>query len=326
MTKSLYEILNVTEKSSQDEIKKAYRQLSLKYHPDKNPGNPEVVGKFQEISEAYETLGNEEKRQQYDMMQKNPFARMNSNMGSNNMSGGVHHVNVEDLFNNFFNMGGMGGGFPGMPGMHGMPGMGEGTFPGGPQVHVFRNGMPVNINRAMQKPTPIIKTITINMEQVMVGANVPVEIERWSMEEGSKNFEKETIYVNIPKGVDDNEIIIMREKGNIISETCKGDIKLFVKIENNTEFKRNGLDIILEKKVSLKDALCGFHIEIKHINGKKYTINNNPGSIVTPDYFKSIPNMGLTRGDHTGNLVITFHVIFPETLNTDQINKLKNIL
>jgi DnaJ family protein A protein 2 len=164
------------------------------------------------------------------------------------------------------------------------------------------------------------------MEQVMNGANIPVEIERWILENGNKVFERETIYVSIPKGIDDNEIIMLRDKGNVINEQNKGDIKLFIKVENTTDFKRNGLDLILEKKVSLKEALCGFMFELKHINGKSYTINNNPGSIVTPAYFKNIPNMGLTRDGHCGNLVITFDVVFPETLDLDKIAKLKEIL
>ena len=327
MAESFYKTLGVSEQATQEEIKRAYRQLSLKSHPDKNPNDSEAIGRFQKISEAYETLGNPEKRQEYDMTSKNPFARM----GGMSMPGGgmgmPHggmgmHMNMDDILQNLFGFGGMGPGMmpPGMmpPGMNG--------FPSGANIHVFRNGVPININNAMQKPQPIIKTIPITIEQVMTGANVPVEIERWIIEHGNKVFERETIYVSIPKGIDDNEIIMLRDKGNVMSEQNKGDIKLFIKVENTTDFKRNGLDLILERKVTLKEALCGFMFELKHINGKSYTINNNPGSIVTPSYFKSIPNMGLTRDGHTGNLVITFEVVFPETLDLDKIAKLKEIL
>jgi DnaJ-class molecular chaperone len=319
MAESFYKILGISEQATQEEIKRAYRQLSLKCHPDKNPGDNEAIGRFQKISEAYETLGNAEKRQEYDMVSKNPFARMGGMGMPHGGMGGVH-VNMDDILQNLFGFGGIGG--MGGPGMM-PPGMG---FPQGANIHVFRNGVPININNAMQKPIPIIKTISINIEQVMSGANIPVEIERWILENGNKVFERETIYVSIPKGIDDNEIIMLREKGNILNEQNKGDIKLFIKVENTTDFKRNGLNLILEKKVSLKEALCGFVFELKHINGKSYTINNNPGSIVTPAYFKSIPNMGLTRDGHTGNLVITFEVVFPETLDLEKIAKLKEIL
>ena len=327
MAESFYKILGVSEQATQEEIKRAYRQLSLKSHPDKNPGDSEASGRFHKISEAYEILGDVEKRREYDMVSKNPFMRMGGMPGSGMQGGMPHggmgmpggiHVNMDDILQNLFGFGGMGG-----PGM--MP-PGMGGFPPGANIHVFRNGVPININNAMQKPTPIIKNIPINMEQVMNGANIPVEIERWILENGNKVFERETIYVTIPKGIDDNEILMLRDKGNILNEHNKGDIKLFVKVENTTDFKRSGLDLILERKVSLKEALCGFNFELKHINGKSYTINNNPGSIVTPAYFKSIPNMGLTRDGHTGNLVITFEVLFPEILDLDKIAKLKEIL
>ena len=327
MSESYYKILGVSEQATQEEIKRAYRQLSLKSHPDKNPGDSEASGRFQKISEAYEILGDVEKRQEYDMVSKNPFARMGGmpggmpHGGMGGMPGGIH-VNMDDILQNLFGFGGMGGQGM-MPGMGGFP---PGMMPPGANIHVFRNGVPININNAMQKPQPIIKTISINMEQVMNGANIPVEIERWILENGNKVFERETIYVSIPKGIDDNEIIMLRDKGNIINEQNKGDIKLFIKVENTTDFKRNGLDLIFEKQVTLKEALCGFAFELKHINGKSYTINNNPGSIVTPAYFKNIPNMGLTRDGHSGNLVITFDVVFPETLDLDKIAKLKEIL
>jgi len=332
MSESFYKTLGVSEQATQEEIKRAYRQLSLKSHPDKNPNDSEAIGRFQQISQAYETLGDVEKRQEYDMMSKNPFMRMNG-MSCGGMPGGMGmQMNMDDILQNLFGFGGPGMMPPRMGGMGGpdmMPqGMGfpPGMIPPGANIHVFRNGVPVNLNNAMQKPTPIIKTISISIEQVLSGANIPVEIERWIMENGNKVFERETIYVSIPKGIDDNEIIMLREKGNVISEQNKGDIKIFAKVENKTDFKRNGLDLILERNVSLKESLCGFTFELKHINGKSYTINNNPGSIVTPGYFKSIPKMGLTRDGHIGNLIITFEVVFPETLELDKIAKLKEIL
>ena len=160
----------------------------------------------------------------------------------------------------------------------------------------------------------------------MNGANIPVEIERWIVQEGAKVMEKETIYVEIPQGVDDNELIVLKDRGNVANEMCKGDVKVFIKVDNHTNFKRNGLDLIVEKHITLKESLCGFKFELAHLNGKTYTINNNEGSIVTPSYFKAIPEMGLKRNGHSGNLVVTFDIIFPETLTSEQIKGLKSIL
>jgi DnaJ family protein B protein 4 len=305
----LYKVLGISEKASHDEIKKAYRSLSLKYHPDRNP-SPDATEKFKLINEAYETLGDEQKRRQYDAESCNPFLRMN-NMHH------MHHMHdpnmseMDDLFKVFF------GGMPFMGGLNEM---------NGAQFHVFHNGRPVNIGSQFQKPSPITKTITIDIEQVYNGSTIPVDIERWINDHGTKIFEKETMYVSIPKGIDENEIIVLKDKGNVDNEHCKGDVKLFVKIINNTEIKRNGLDLIYDKKITLKEALCGFTFEIRFINGKIYTLNNNSGNIITPEYKKIVPNMGLTREGHTGNLIVLFHVEFPEKLTNEQIQKLSELL
>jgi DnaJ family protein B protein 11 len=307
MSDNYYNILGVEESATKEEIKKAYRGLSFKFHPDKNPGNSEATGKFQKISEAYETLGDEQKREEYDMSRKNPFMRMNGMNGNNGMD-----VPMDDIFNMFF------GGMPGFP--PGMPG-----FPPGVKLHVF-NGGPMGFHQAIQKPSPIIKNITINLEQILNGATVPLEIERWIVENGMKVFENETVYVTIPQGIDEGEMIILRDKGNVINENAKGDIKIFVKITNDTLFKRSGLDLIFDKNITLKEALCGFSFEIKYVNGKSYTLNNNKGNIIPPEYRKIYPNMGLKRGEHSGNMIIHFHVDFPEKLTEEQIIKLSEVL
>jgi DnaJ-class molecular chaperone len=276
----------------------------MKYHPDKNPGSQEAHDMTQKINEAYETLGDEQKKQEYDMMRNNPFL---SNNGP--------HIHREDIpLNDIFNM--MFGGNPfGMP--HGMP--------PGAKIHIFHGG-PMNMHQAMNKPIPIMTSLQITMSQVFTGASIPLEVERWILQSGTKIFEKETIYVDIPQGIDDNEILILRDRGNVISDNCKGDIKINILVQNNTAFKRAGLDLILDKNISLKESLCGFSFELNYINGKSYTLNNNKGSIVPPEYKKIYPDMGLKRGDHKGNMIINFHVDFPTNLTIEQIDKLIEIL
>jgi DnaJ-class molecular chaperone len=322
MSTTHYETLEVPETASMEEIKKSYRKLSLKYHPDRNQGQVEMVAKFQKINEAYETLGDEQKREEYDMMNKNPFAKM---MGNHNDMG-MNMGNIDEIFSNLFGMqfGNGGGMHHGMP-----PGMAfhMGGFPQmGPNLKIFRNGVQVNMQQQLQKPSPIIKTININMAQVLEGATIPVDIERWMIENDTKMFEHETLYVTIPKGVDENEIIILRDKGNILSDACRGDVKLFVKIENNTEFERNGLDLLIHKHISLKEALCGFSFELKYVNDKIFTINNNSGNIIQPEYRKIIPKLGLVRDEHIGNLIIIFHIQFPEKLSPEVVEELKKLL
>lgn len=307
---SYYKILEVAENASQDEIKKAYRKMSLMHHPDKNKNSPESVSKFHKINEAYETLGDPEKRRIYDMSNNNPlFKMMDGNHG--NMNAG----SIDELFSNLF-------------GQMGMGQMGMGPGGGIPFIRVFHNGQPVNMQgfgQFMQKPSPIIKSVNIPIDKILTGTTIPVDIERWLMENENKVFEHETLYVNVPKGADEGEIIILREKGNIVNEQCKGDVKIFIKIDNPTEFKRSGLDLILEKTISVKEALCGFTFELKYITGKVYTITNNSGHIINNGYQKIIPNMGFSREGHNGNLIIIFNVKFPEKLDEKVIEELKKI-
>jgi DnaJ family protein B protein 4 len=316
---SFYSILEVPETASADDIKKSYRRLSMLHHPDKNGNSQESKEKIQKINEAYEVLGDTEKKKEYDMTQNNPFLKMmgqgfNPNM---NMNSGMNPV--DELFSSIF----------GMPFMN--AGVGPDiSFMGGPNVRVFHNGRPVQgfgqgINPAFQKPAPIVQNINVPIDKILTGTTIPVDIERWIMENGIKILEHETVYVTVPKGIDEGEIIMLKDKGNIMSETNKGDIKIFVKIENNTEFKRSGLDLILEKTITVKEALCGFSFELKYITGKVYTITNNSGNIISHGYRKIIPNMGLSRDNHTGNLLIIFDVKFPEKLPEEILASLKEI-
>jgi DnaJ-class molecular chaperone len=322
MSENFYNILGVSETATQDEIKRAYRGLSLKWHPDKNNNSEEANSKFKTINEAYETLGDETQRGMYDASRnQNPFF----NMG---MGGGG--TTEQDIFNMLFGSGGGGIRIPGgvrMPGGFMPPGGGGGAF------HIFNTGVglgdnnnPFNFMQNMQKPTPIVKNITITMEQVFGGANIPIDIERWIVENSNKVFERETLYVPIPKGIDDGEIIIIRDKGNIINDAVRGDVKIFIKVEPHPVFQRKGLDLITNQKISLKDALCGFVIEYKHINEKTYTLNNTNNSIINPDYKKVIPGMGLTREQHTGNLILIFIIEFPTQLTPEQVKVLRDNL
>ena len=304
MVECYYNILGVNETASQDEIKKAYRALSLKWHPDKN-NEPDAIGKFQKINEAYENLGDEQKRVEYDALRRNPFHRP----GSKRESGaGFMPSDMDNIFQAFF--GGGGGGF-------------------GQHFNVFNGGAggPIHfVQQGLTKPTPIVKNVTISLDHVFNGVNLPLEIDRWIVEGNSQVFEKETVYVTIPKGIDDGEIIILREKGNVINEQNKGDIKIFIKVEPTQTYQRRGLDLFMTHKISLKDALCGFTMELKHINGRVYTLNNNTGTIIQPDYKKIIPNMGLMRDDCVGSLILSFTVDFPQTLTPEQIKILREVL
>ena len=315
MSESFYNTLEIPETATPDEIKKSYRRLSMLYHPDKNKNNPDATAKFQKISEAYETLSDSDKKKEYDMTRNNPFFKMMNGGGSD--GGGMGPNPVDELFSSLF------GGIPfGHMGPFGQQQGGMGN------VRIFHNGMPINVQtfgHGLQKPIPIIKNIDVSIDKILTGTTIPVDIERWIIQDNIKVFEHETVYVNVPKGIDEGEMILLREKGNITREDCKGDLKIFIKIINDTEFKRNGLDLFLEKSITVKEALCGFSFDLRYITGKIYTITNNSGNIISNGYRKIIPNMGFAREQHVGNLIIIFDVKYPDKISNEVMEKLKEL-
>ena len=316
-TKSFYSKLGIEPSSSKAEIKKAYRSLSMKHHPDKNNNTDESKTKFQEINEAYETLSDDEKRKQYD----NP-------MTGHNIFHSNHGQNPNDIFSHLFGMSGMSGMGSGMGNIrvniNGQD-MNLGSM-GGPNIKIFRQN-------SLSKPSPIIKNVEVEMSKILETQSIPIEIERWISENNTKTHEMETIYIEIPKGADDNEIIVLNDKGNIIShhdKIIKGDIKVIIKIKNDTDYKRQGLNLILDQEISLKESLCGFTVELNYLNGKSYTLNNLKGTIIQNGHNKVIPHLGLTRQingkEANGNLIIQFKIKYPDSLSNEQIDKLNEIL
>lgn len=282
MDKNYYEILEIERDASQEDIKKAYRKLSLLHHPDKNGNSQESINKIQNINEAYEVLSNSESKMMYDNRENNINIP----------------VDLHDIFNTMFQMGHNQG------------------------FRVFFNGHHMN-HQSIIRPPSIIQNIIIPFERVLMNLKIPIEINRFIQEHNTRTEETETIYIDIPRGIDDGELLIIKDKGNIINN-FKGDIKIFIKVENNTEFKRIGLDLIYERQISLKEALCGFTFKLKHLDGEVYTITNSK-HIIYQNYRKNIPNMGLIRDNHVGNLIIIFNVKFPETLSESVLEELKKL-
>ena len=313
---NLYSILDIENTASQDEIKKAYRKLSMSWHPDRNKC-PEASDKFKEISAAYAVLSDPGKRAEYDR-KKDGF----------DMSA----FNIPDLFKVFMGgQNGPGGGPMGMPfgfppGMVGIN-ISEMGQPGGTADGEMNQGFSVqNIFQNLRKPPPIINTITISLKEAYEGLSKPIKINRWIANKDSKTYEDETIYLTIPRGVDDGEIIITREKGNILYPDSKGDVKTFIKIDNDTAFKRHGLDLDYTQIITLKEALCGFSFDIEHINGVCYKINNTSGTIIHPSYKKTIPKKGMKRDGMEGNLNIHFIIEFPKALSKEALDQISIIL
>jgi DnaJ-class molecular chaperone len=196
----------------------------------------------------------------------------------------------------------------------------------GNNAHMFQ-GQANHFFQAINKPPPIVKTLNLTMVQAYTGGSFPIELERWNLVDNMRIDERLTVYVVIPPGIDENEIMTIQGNGNTINNTIKGDIKIHMKISNDTEYKRQGLDLVFRKTVTLKEALCGFEFDIKHINGKVLSFKNatNP-FIIKPGFRKVIPEFGMKRDNTVGNLVLEIHIVFPEQLSSDKIKNISEVL
>ena len=297
-----YDILGISKNASQEDIKKSYRKLSLSYHPDKTQGDPVKTTIFTKIKDAYDILCDPHKRAEYDNsleFQKNGIPnifRGNTFDGHGGIFRDDVNIIPEEILSHLF--------------MNGMfPGMGGG----------------IRINSFHMKPQPIVKKIVIPFIVSYTGGNIPIEIDRIVVENGLQMNEVETIYVEIERGIDNDEIIVLEGKGNI-SQNLKGDVKIVVKVENSVEYERCGMNLKINKKITLKEALTGFQFALKHLNGNVYNINNSKGNIISHNFHKNIPGMGMIRGGHTGDMIIAFEVVFPEKLELDVIDKLEELL
>jgi DnaJ-class molecular chaperone len=332
-----YGILGVSRDASEQEIKKAYRTMSLKFHPDRNPSE-EAKSKMLEINAAYEVLGDEGKKRNYDMggsgddeghgpfgpggMGGFPFGpggmsfSFGGPFGPGGGAGGhpfAHMGSMNEFtdINDLLNM--MGGGM----------GMGGMSF-GGPNIRIFRNGVPV-----VQKPEPIRMEITITLEQAYFGVpELSITIDRVVVVQHIQGQEQEMIKIAIPAGVDTNEAILLQDKGHVIQDKVKGDVHVIIKVQENALFVREGMDLHFKKTISLKECLCGFSCEIPHINGKMLRLNHSGTShVIKPGEKKTIPGYGMVNeGKGTGNLVVSFDVTFPDKLLEDQITAIHSIL
>ena len=319
-----YSILGISNKASADEIKKAYRKLSLDYHPDRNNNNPEKAEIYKKITAAYNILSNEHERTKYD------FSLTHGSLGIDMdpaffMNMFMNPMDAQTILNELTNLNCSTMSF-GKP-----TAMGGDPFASLPFGRSFKINKPDCLNGFSKfeynsKPKTISTSISITLLDSYKGHKYPLTITRWIIEADIKQEQNETIYINIPKGIDNNEIITIKNKGNKISDTNQGDIEIKININNETCFERNGIDLIFKKSITLKESFCGFSFDLPYIDGREFKINNEAGNVIPQDFRKIIPKLGMERDGEHGNLIIIFDIIYPKNLSNKQIEQLKEIL
>jgi DnaJ-class molecular chaperone len=241
---------------------------------------------------------------------------------SENFMGGVGgggNINMNDPFGIFNNI---------MHGNHGNHGNHTNQVNHDSHIHHQEMHKTPRFNKKLEPKPPLISVnASITLEHVCQGATIPVEMERWNInKEGVYELDNHVEYISVPVGTENGEVIILSNRGNETSDGMRGDVKVTFTVEEHPLFKRNGQDIIIEKKITLKDALCGFVFDIEHVNGKKFSFNSSAGNIIRDGLIKTIPRLGLQRGNEVGNLNVVFRVTYPDKLSEEQIKILRNTL
>ena len=352
-----YKLLEVNNDAPFEEIKKAYRRLSMIHHPDKNGNSEESTIKFKQLASAYETLSDEEKRMMYDMGMKggnapfdmniNPFDIFNMIFGSQAGHQQQQHQQQQQQqqFNNFNDLGGFssfikfGNGMPMSMPMHmpmHMPMSMPMHMPMGMGIHIihpehmehnpfipgFRQ--PQRKQQEQQEQQDII-SIHITLEDAYNG----IEKHLVKMEEQNQQQQQEQIYICVPPGVNDKEIIITTATTTTTTAAQIAQmVHVIVNIKPHELFQRNGADLTYEKEISLKESLCGFEFSMKHLNGKTFNLQHKDGTIIKDGVSKTIQRLGMKHGNGggIGALTIIFKVVYPDKLSKEQIEKLSEIL
>jgi len=314
-----YEILEVGPRATHDEIKRAFRSKSFEKHPDKNPN---CKDEYLKINEAYQTLGDKEKRQIYD------FNYINSANSPNIVDyPEVENMNINHIFSEMLSSvidkgvkKGKGKQINDFAAVFGMPGKDENVqF----DPSIFMNPE-MTFNSFQEVPDEIFVEQVISYQQSYQGCYIPINIEREITRGRMRKTETETIYMNIEKGTDENEIITISEKGNI-KDGISSDIKVKIILQKHREYTRRGIDLVLHKSITFKESLCGFEFNLEHINGKSIKFTSSRGNVLQNGDEKVIDKLGFYRAEQVGNLILSFHVIQPETLSEKQLKLIEDV-
>eukprot|EP00922_Rhytidocystis_sp_ex-Travisia-forbesii_P061025 GHVS01090504.1.p1 GENE.GHVS01090504.1~~GHVS01090504.1.p1 ORF type:complete len:345 (+),score=39.97 GHVS01090504.1:267-1301(+) len=339
MGKDYYKILGVDKSATDDELKKAYRKLAMKWHPDKHTTEADkkkAEDMFKDIAEAYDVLSNKDTRNVYDTYGEEGLKHGGPGGGGGNEGTTTYHgVDPSELFSKFFGsdhvffshgMGdsmGMGvdddmrGSFPGFGGM------------GGHQM--FRqsaSGGPAAMRPQQRAPHPRSHDVDLNvtLEEIFTGTCKKLKITRKRFTGGSPRKEERILEVTVKPGWKDGTRIKYAGEGDQESPGGQaGDIVFIIKGKSHARFTRDGNHLIYKASVPLVKALTGATITIMTLDNRKLQVKME--DVVTHTSRKIIPGEGMPitkRPTEKGDMIIEFDIVFPRKLTTLQKQKIKD--
>jgi molecular chaperone DnaJ len=286
LEKDFYAVLGVSKDASDAELKKTYRKLARKYHPDSNPGDTVAEAKFKEISEAYSVLSDKEQRAEYDQI------RAMGAGGARFTAGGGGAQGFEDIFGGMFGGGGRGGANFSY----------QGGFPQGGQnyediFNLFGGGP-----SGPQPGRDIQATTTLDFETAVQGKTVTLQTPNGAVK------------VKIPAGVSDGQKIKVRGKGDPSPNGGpSGDIILTVSVRKHPVFERDGQNLRLKLPITFSEAALGGTVEVPTLGGDPVRLKVQPG---TPSgRVLRVKGRGVKSSKGTGDLLAEVQVVVPSHLS-----------
>lgn len=324
MGKDYYALLGVPRSADADAIKKAYRKLALKYHPDKNPGDKQAEAKFKEVSEAYDVLSDDEKKKIYDQYGEEGLKGMGPEGAAGGFPGGrgasFRFNSPEDIFARFF-----GSAHPfGGGGMFGHMGGG-----GGDEEDLMSFGVGGGSrSRQPRKDPDIESTMQVSLEDLYKGTTKRFNITKKVIgpDGRSQQQETKTLTVEILPGWKSGTKVRFENEGDQKPGVVPADMVFVVQEKPHSRFKRDGDNLVYTADIPLVKALTGFDLPIETLDGRRLNIPIR--KIVTPTSVEYIANEGMPvrKTGGRGSLVIKFNIRFPSYLSDQQKAELQKSL